>query len=379
MKNKSYMLAVILSLTLLAGCGKRNIVNENRTDSDSETKEIAVFLDGNSAECDSDAVSCDGSVVTISEEGTYLLSGALDNGMVIVNAEKNDKIELVLNGVTINSDTSAAVYVAQAEEVVLTLAPDSVNILSNGGEFKAIDDNKIDAAVFSKDDLTMSGEGTLNIDSPAGHGIVSKDGLSIEGGKYTITSGKKGIHANDTAEVADGEITITKSKEGIEGKDIVISGGTINLTADDDGINASDGSISISGGRVCVNASGDGVDANGSVIVSGGETYISGPTDDENAPLDYDEEAIISGGIFVAAGSSGEAQNFSISSTQGAMLVYVSGTENDVLTLTDSSGKELLNWTAEKVFECVVISCPEMKKGETYTVTCAGNIQEVTI
>lgn len=371
MKNKRYLLAVLLSLTFLAGCGSQDKVADDEG--------AAITLNGNSAECESDAVSCDSSVVTISEEGTYLISGTLDDGMIIVDAEKNDKIELVLNDVTINSDTSAAVYVAQADEVVLTLAPDSVNTLSNGGEFKAIDKNKIDAAVFSKDDLTISGKGRLNVDSPAGHGIVSKDNLSIDGGQYTITCSKKGIQANDTAAVAGGEITITKSREGIEGRNIMISGGTIDLTANDDGINASDGSINISGGVIRVNASGDGVDANGSVIVSGGETYISEPVNDENAPMDYDEEAVISGGIFVAAGSSGEAQNFSASSTQGAMLVSISGAEKDVLTLTDSTGKELLNWTAEKAFECVVISCPEIKKGETYTVTCAGSSQKVTI
>ena len=119
------------------------------------------------------------------------------------------------------------------------------------------------------------------------------------------------------------------------------------------------------------------MDANGSVIVSGGETYISGPVNDENAPLDYDEEAVISGGIFVAAGSSGEAQNFSPSSGQGALLVHISGNEDEVIRLQDSSGKELLNRKAEKEFACVILSCPEIKKGETYTVSCGDHSMEV--
>ena len=91
-----------------------------------------------------------GSTVTIQDEGTYILSGTLDDGMVVVNAESTDKVQLVLDGVSINSATSAAIYVAQADKVFITLADGSENSLSNGGEFVAIDDNNIDAAVFPK-------------------------------------------------------------------------------------------------------------------------------------------------------------------------------------------------------------------------------------
>lgn len=517
-----------------------------------ESTSAVITLSGNSAECSSDAVSISGSTVTIQDEGTYLLSGTLNNGMVIVNAENTDKVQLVLDGVSITCDTSAAVYVAQADKVFVTLAADSQNSLSNGGEFTAIDDNNIDAAVFSKDDLTFNGEGSLMVVSPAGHGIVSKDDLVVAGGNYSITAGEQGLsgkesvriadgtftiiagkdgihaedtddttlgfvylangdynitadgdgisasnvmqiddgsytiktgggsdtvtldssgnwgwgrpdgqqntnaaedtvsvkgikatgnilvnsgtfeidsaddalhsnanlivnggtwnistgddglHADETTTVTSGTVTITKSYEGMEGQYISISGGTIDLVASDDGLNAaggndqsgnggfggfqkggfdaaSDSSITISGGTIHINASGDGVDSNGDFVVTGGETYVSGPTDSGNGFLDYAGEATISGGIFVAIGSSGMAQNFGDSSAQGAMLVSVSGSANDVITLKDSSGKELLSWTADKAFDCVVISCPEIKQGETYTVTAGSSSQEVTM
>lgn len=121
------------------------------------------------------------------------------------------------------------------------------------------------------------------------------------------------------------------------------------------------------------------MDSNGSFIVTGGETYVSGPTNDGDGPLDYNGEATISGGIFFAAGSSGMAQNFGDASTQGSMLVSVSGSANNVITLKDSGGKELLSWTADKAFACVVISCPDIKQGETYTVTAGDTTQEVTM
>ncbi len=141
-----------------------------------------------------------------------------------------------------------------------------------------------------------------------------------------------------------GRIVIAKSYEVIEGQAIEISGGDIALTASDDGLNAAGGSdqsgfggfqgndafasdsscyISISGGKLFVNASGDGIDSNGSLNVSGGETYVSGPVDGANGALDYGSDGTVSGGIFVAAGSSQMAQNFGSSSTQGAMLVSV--------------------------------------------------------
>lgn len=138
-----------------------------------------ITLSGDSASSDSDAVQIDGSTVTITDEGTYLLSGTLHDGQIIVNAEDTDKVQLVLNGVNITSSTSAAIYVAQADKVFVTTASGSENTLANGGEYIAIDENNIDAVIFSKSDLTVNGEGALTIDAKAGHGIVSKDNLAL--------------------------------------------------------------------------------------------------------------------------------------------------------------------------------------------------------
>ena len=511
---------------------------------------VAVTLKDNASACKDKGVSVSGNVVTITKAGTYRLSGTLTNGRVVVDADKSDKIQLVLDGVTINCDTSAALYVKQADKVFVTLASGSRNTLSNKKDFVAVDDNNIDAVIFSKEDLTLNGAGALTVQAAYGHGIVSKDDLvvtggtiavtaarhalagkdsvriadgsltltagkdgihaenaddttrgfvyiaggtvtvtcdgdgvdagataqikngiltitagggsanatqkkeemfgpggwnqssstttdeestsakgiksagdltisggsitvdaaddalhsnanaTISGGSFTLATGDDGLHADNNTAISGGTITISQSYEGIEGKTIAISGGNITLTASDDGLNAaggndqsgfgggmrpdtfssgdSDCSITISGGKIIINADGDGIDSNGNLYVTGGETYVSGPTNGGNGALDYDGEATITGGIVVAAGSTGMAQNFSDSSTQGAMLVNVSSNSaTGEVVLKDSSGKTLVSYTPQKTYGCVVVSCPEVKSGSTYTLTAGGQTTTV--
>jgi len=417
-----------------------------------EENSAKIQLSENGTTCDSDAVSISGNTVTITDEGTYILSGSLSDGMVIVAAEDTDKVQIVLDGVNITSSASAAIYVRSADKVFLTTAAGSENTLTNGGTYTAIDENNIDAVIFSKSDLTLNGAGTLKITAQAGHGIVSKDdlvltsgtyeinaekhGLSgkdsvriadgtyaitcgkdgihssnsedeskgfvyLAGGKFEITAGDDGVHADSALTITNGTIQINESYEGLEGKSIDIASGEITLTASDDGLNAAGGAdgsgfegaggdqfsagedgvyIQISGGILHVNASGDGIDSNGDLTVSGGETYVSGPVDSGNVALDYNGEAVINGGIFVAAGSVGMAQNFDSSSTQGAMLVTVdSQNAGSTVSLTDSSGKNLVSWTPDKSYSSVVISCPEITQGETYTLTAGNETQQITM
>ncbi len=232
-----------------------------------ESKSALIRLNGTSAVCSSDAVKISGSTVTITDEGTYILSGSLDDGMVIIDAEKTDKTQLVLDGVTIRSETSAPIYVRQADKVFLTLAPGSTNSLSNGGTFTAIDENNIDAVIFSKDDLTLNGSGILIVTSPAGHGIVSKDSLKITGGIYDINCASHGLAGKDDVCIVNAEFTIISGKDGIHGENtddaslgfVYIQSGSLDISAEGDGISASaclqikDGSFRILSGGGSVN------------------------------------------------------------------------------------------------------------------------------
>ncbi|MGN0346418.1 MAG: carbohydrate-binding domain-containing protein [Lachnospiraceae bacterium] len=425
--------------------------DRDRENSYDQESSVGITLMDDNSFSDSDAVQIETDTITITDEGTYLLSGKLTNGMIIVDAEDTDKVQLVLDGVEITSEQSAALYVRSADKVFITTTEGSDNILTNGGTYAAIDDNNIDAAIFSKADLTLNGSGTLMIYALAGHGVVSKDdlvltsgtyeitaekhGLSgkdsvrIAEGTYHITAGQDGIHASNTEDsgqgfiyiaggnfeiavtddgmhadsalmIEDGTIYIPECYEGLEGLSIDITGGDINVISSDDGLNAAGGNdssgtaggredifaaeegvyIHISGGTLRVNASGDGIDSNGALIVSGGELYVSGPTNGANGSLDYNGESMISGGIFVATGSSGMAQNFDNSSTQGVIMVMVdTQAAGTTISLMDSSGKELVSWVAEQEYSSVIVSCPELTQGCSYTLTAGNSMQEITM
>ena len=219
------------------------------TDRDYRTeydKSTVIELKGDSATCISTAVRISGSTVTITDEGTYILSGALNDGMIIVDAEEKDKPQIVLNGVDITSRTSAALYILEADKVFVTLAEGTENTLSNGGSFESINENNIDGAVFSKQDLTFNGTGSLTVNSPVGHGIVAKDDLVFTGGEYAINSASHGLDANDSVRVMETLLTIAAGKDGIHAENtddgtlgfVYIAGGTFDISAEGDGISA---------------------------------------------------------------------------------------------------------------------------------------------
>ena len=531
------------------------------------SKAVIIQLNGTSATASSNSVQINGSTVIIKEEATYVISGAL-NGMLVVDAPDTAKLHLVFNGVDITSETSAALYILETDKVFVTLADGTTNTLANGGSFVAIDDNNIDGALFSKQDLTLNGSGSLTVTSPAGHGIVCKDDLVvtsgtyminsashgidandsvrvananitvdagkdaihcensedaakgfiyisggtikaeaegdgiaasaymqiaggtidllvgggsengskahsdnfggfmggghgggrsggmgpgnlqttgteenstsmkglkasnsmlisggnitinsaddaihsdvsviINGGTYALASGDDAVHAEDTLTVTAGMIDISESYEGLEALHIDVQGGDIKLVASDDGLNAAggtdqsgttggrdgmfggggkggrpgggfggmsgnpNGSIKVSGGTLYINASGDGIDANGTVEITGGHTTVVGPTRGDTATLDYDTNGIITGGTFIGTGASGMAQTFS-DSKQGVVAVSVgnqaAGTQ---IILKDKNGNTVLEHDPELNFAVVILSSPDMVKGETYTIT----------
>ena len=230
--------------------------------------------------------------------------------------------------------------------------------------------------------------------------LHSNSGAEISGGTFAISTGDDGVHADKNLKISGGTINISKSYEGLEGATIDISGGKITITASDDGINAAGGNdesgfgggmardtfgssssyyINISGGTINIDASGDGIDSNGNLTVSGGEIYVSGPISGGDSALDYDGTAAITGGIVIAAGSSGMAQNFGDSSTQGSIMLTYQSFASGKISVADSSGNVLAEYMPSKNYSCVVVSCPGLTKGGTYTVTACGQSQSVTL
>lgn len=246
-----------------------------------EDTATAITLSDDASSCDSSSVTISNNTITITDEGTYLLTGSLSDGQVIVDAD-DKKVQLVLDSVNINCDTSAALYVKAADKVFVTLASDSENSLSNTSNFVAIDDNNIDAVIFSKDDLTLNGSGALTVTAKYGHGIVSKDDLVITSGTYQITAAKHALSGKDSVRIADGVLTLDAGTDGIHSENtdddakgfIYIANGDISITADSDGFDAEE-TLQVDGGNIEVAAGDDGLHADGDLIITDGTINVT--------------------------------------------------------------------------------------------------------
>ncbi len=297
----------------------------------------------------------DGEDISITEEGIYVLSGSASEVTVSVEAADEDKVQIVLDGVSITNTDSPCIYVKSADKVFVTTTS-SDNTLTVTGTFTADGTTNTDAVIFSKDDLVLNGTGTLTIKSTE-NGITSKDDLKVTGGTYTISCTSKALEANDSIAVADGTFTLEAgtdglhaenddddtvgyiyieggtfdiscgddgihatttvtindgtinitAAEGIEATIVEINDGVLNIQATDDGINASrksnslSPSITINGGDVTVVMGGfdsDAIDANGNITINGGTVTITA-----DSAFDYDGTGTLNGGTVIVNGS----------------------------------------------------------------------------
>lgn len=256
-----------------------------------ESTAVAISLEGTTASADSSAgVSINGSVITISDAGAYVLSGTLTNGQIIIDAEKTDKVQLVLKNANIQCNASAAIYVRQADKTFITLAENTVNQVSNVSDFVAVDENSIDSVIYAKDDLTLNGSGALTVQAAYGNGISGKDELTITGGSYSITAAEHGLDANDSICISSGSFTIQAGKDGLhcENKD-----------------DAALGYIYIGDGSYRITAAGDGLDAGGMLQIDGGSFDITtgGGSTEAVSELISTKGLKAAGDLYIAAGS----------------------------------------------------------------------------
>ncbi len=266
---KRMIAAILISGILLCACTKEDAgtptsgtgpaatVDFAQTDSDLFTDRdlagtwenaVPITLSGTTASCNSSGVSISGGTVTIAAEGTYLLSGKL-SGTVVVKANENAKIQLVLSGAQIANDAGPAICAQTANKVFVTLAPGTENSLTAGAE----------DALYSKCDLTLNGGGKLTVSAPGGHGITAKDDLAITGGTYAVTCASHGLDANNSIRIRSGSFTLDTGKDGIHAEH---------------NEDASKGFVYISGGDFQVEAEGDGISAGSSLQIEAGTVKI---------------------------------------------------------------------------------------------------------
>ena len=228
----------------------------------------------------------DGQTIKITSEGVYVITGTAANASIVVEAGDEDKVQIVLDGVSITNDSTPCIYVKSADKVFVTTTS-TENALTVTGTFTADGDTNTDAVIFSKDDLVLNGTGTLTIKS-TDNGVTSKDDLKITGGTINITCTSDALEANDSIRIADGTINIATKKDALHAENdeddtvgfVYICGGTLNVESDDDAVHATtiiqidDGElnlkahegleatwIQVNGGTINIEASDDGINA----------------------------------------------------------------------------------------------------------------------
>lgn len=229
--------------------------------------------------------------LVISNGGWYVLSGTLEGGSIIVDAHDSSKVWIRLNGVTVNCSDDACIQIDQADKVFLTLAEGTENTLTSGSSYSedARSDNT-GGTIFSHDDLTINGSGSLTIEAGYKHGIDGNDSLVITGGTISITAPQDGIHVNDSFRLTEASLTIDAGDDAIHSDDkLYVESGTILITSCYEGLEAT--AIDIAGGDITIYPSDDGLNANnGSPSIGFG-----GDTDRELPPMSGKVPAIPSG------------------------------------------------------------------------------------
>lgn len=309
MKNKK-ILIILISILIILSIGIYFVFNNknntaNNTITSSITKDDIENIDWSSYESEEITLT---KSVEITKEGVYNLTGTIKDGFIYINTDGN--VKLVLNNVTITNSTGPAIYVENAKNVEINTVSGTTNTLTDGTSYKNYDEN-VNACIYSKDDLILSGEGTIKVIANYEDGIVSKDDLQITSGTYTIKSKDDAIKGKDSVTIDNGSFTIISVGDGIvstndteEGKGYVlinggsfnikttgntdsvsakgikavtqieINDGSFNIDATDDGIHC-DGDIVINKDSITINSKDDGIHADGMIEINGGSFDIT--------------------------------------------------------------------------------------------------------
>lgn len=362
------------------------------------TTATITFDDSGLVATTSQGVTIDGTTVTISQSGTYTLTG---NG-----TSYTIPVTLVLDDVTL---TDSNIVSESAAELTVNVFSDSSISSNTGNAIEAAGALTVTSATNSTLTLSSTAKHALKADSVAIDSVTldltssDKDGIrattdititnaavTITDSTVTITASDKGITTTDALTIAgDSVVTINAGDEGLEGRYLHLTGGTINITVGDDGINATEWTekdnadtsnlasstadlensvaIVIDGATVTILAAGDGID----VTFKSGSLYVA-QTSKDNAVIDYDGTGIISGGTVWAIGSQGMAQVFMTGSSQSYTTANISGSNGDTITISDSSGNVIATTTATVAFSNVVFSAEALESGQTYTITTSS-------
>lgn len=257
MKKLYIIISVVLTALLLCSCGKTqesggvtSVPSGETVKTDISTEQMDFEFTNNDLSFDLDestAVITDESedIIKITAEGTYVVTGK--HKQIVVSAPDTAKVKLVLKNAEIANSSGPAIYITAADKVFITALEGTENSVTDGGEYSAeYTDANVDAAIFSRSDLTLNGKGTLNVTGNLKCGIASKDDLVICGLTLNVTSTGRAIEGKDCVKCSDAAVTVNAGGDGIKSTNtedenrgyVYIESGSFNITAANDGIEA---------------------------------------------------------------------------------------------------------------------------------------------
>lgn len=308
-----------------------------------------------------DGVAVEDQTVTITQAGTYVVSGSLSNGQLVVNVNKEEKVHLIFAGVTITNEDGAAVVIEQAEKVITTLASDTTNTLIDGSSYTLAEgETEPDAAFYSKEDLSINGDGTLVITGNYSNGLRSKDDLVLAGGTIEITAKNNAIKGKDSVSILAGNYTLnTTEGDGIQANNLE---------------DAEKGYVAIDGGTFTIQSGRDGIQAETNLSIQSADLTIKTADGAQSQSLVTDEsyKGLKAGGVMTI--SSG---TFAIDSADDSLHA------NDTInitggTITANSGDDGIHADNELTISDGTIAIEESYEGlEASVITIAGGTTHV--
>lgn len=292
-----------------------------------ESSATKITLSGDSASVSGSGAVAEGSTVTISTAGTYIVSGNLADGSITVTTSENDKIQIVLNGVKIASSSGPAIDIQSADKCFITLAEGMQNSLSDGNAFTSEDAN---ACIYATCDLTINGSGSLDVSGNYRHGVFSKDDLVVYGGTIRVSAVEDGLNGKNSVKIGAGDISIDSGADGVKSSKstnpekgfVYVSGGSLSIDAEDDGIQAKT-HLSIAGGSIEIDAADDALHSDLEGTLNGGSTSVRSGDD----AFHCETKLEVNDGSFVA-----EACNEGYEAEQ----VVVNGGDTNICALDDA-------------------------------------------
>lgn len=406
------------------------------------TSSNTITLNGTSIATTSSTVTISGTTARITAGGYYTVSGTLNSGQLVVDAA-DEIVKIQLNNSVVTNTTSSPFYIKKAAKVILFLATGTTNSFTDATSYSNTDEPN--ACISSNSYLSVTGDGTLNVTGKYADAISSDDQVVIKSGTINVTAVDDGIRGKDylvihggtisatstsghalksdntdaglgyviidggTLKLASssgkgikavnkytqdaGNVTITKSYEGVESFSIILNGGSLDITATNDGINTTAGTVNggtesndgssllVTGGTlIAATSAGDAIDSNGNITVSGGTIIANGPSSGAEEAVDFNGTFSMNGGLFVGAGSnSNMTKAMSTSSTQSNMFVtsktQISSSSLINIKIGDT---DIITFKPKFGGYKFLFSAPSMTKGAAYSIFTDGSYSATT-